>query len=152
MYLFLYIFWIVLNGKITLEICLVGLVLTVLIALLMKACFGYTPAREKLFLKKAPVFILYVFVLLREIMKASAAMIGYIFRTKKTVDPVLITFNPKLKTGMGRFILANSITLTPGTISVDVHDDTFTVHCLSRGALDVSDEGVFLRWIRKLEA
>ena len=64
----------------------------------------------------------------------------------------LVTFRTDLKTEFGRFLLANSITLTPGTITVQVKGDRLTVHCLDKSMLDTSDDGVFQRWIRKLEA
>ena len=152
MYLLLYIFWIILNGKITLEICLIGVAATALIGLLMRVLFGYTLALDLRILKKVPLFICYIFVLIWEIIKASAAMFSYIFNEKETVEPVLVTFKPQLKTRLGRFILANSITLTPGTITVEADGESFTVHCLNRRALDVSPDSVFLRWIRRLEA
>ena len=152
MYLLLYIFWIILNGKITLEICLIGVAATALIGLLMRVLFGYTLALDLRILKKVPLFICYIFVLIWEIIKASAAMFSYIFKDKEKVEPVLVTFKPQLKTRLGRFILANSITLTPGTITVEADGENFTVHCLNRRALDVSPDSVFLRWIRRLEA
>ena len=140
------------NGKITLEICLIGVAATALIGLLMRVLFGYTLALDLRILKKVPLFICYIFVLIWEIIKASAAMFSYIFKDKETVEPVLVTFKPQLKTRLGRFILANSITLTPGTITVEADGENFTVHCLNRRALDVSPDSVFLRWIRRLEA
>ena len=152
MYLLLYIFWIILNGKLTWETGIIGAVLTALIGLLMRALFGYTPAKDLRILKKVPLFLVYLVLLVREIIKASLSMFSYIFRTEKNVQPVLVTFEPHLKTRLGRFILANSITLTPGTITVEADEHSFTVHCLNRRALDVSPEGVFLRWIRRLEA
>ena len=67
------------------------------------------------------------------------------------MTPTLVTFQSGLKTDFGRFLLANSITLTPGTITVQVEGDTFTVHCLDKSMLDTSENGTFQRWIRKLE-
>ena len=48
-------------------------------------------------------------------------------------------------------MLANSITLTPGTISVNVKGDVFTVHCLSTAFLDVSENSPFIIYIKRLE-
>ena len=152
MYLLLFIFWIILNGKLTAEIALIGLLITAAIGLLMRVLFGYSLSLDLRILKKVPLFLAYLGVLVREIVKASAAMVSYIFNEKKNVEPVLITFQPQLKTRLGRFILANSITLTPGTITVEADESHFTVHCLNRRALDVSPESVFLRWVRRLEA
>ena len=42
----------------------------------------------------------------------------------------MTSFRTRLRTDAGKVVLANSITLTPGTITVDVEDDVFLVHCL----------------------
>ena len=57
-----------------------------------------------------------------------------------------------LKTEFARFILANSITLTPGTITVLSEGNTLTVHCLRRELLGDLSESVFVRLLRKMEA
>ena len=152
MYLLLYGFWILLNGKLTLEICLLGLGVVAALGLLMYVLLGYTPKREWRFLRKVPIFVAYVFVLLWEILKANNAMLAVILNEKRTVEPVLVTFTTDLKTRFGRFMLANSITLTPGTITVSMEGPELTVHCISRSMLDTSPESVFTHWIRKLEA
>ena len=41
--------------------------------------------------------------------------------------------------------------MTPGTITVQVEGDRFTVHCLDKSMLDTSENATFQRWIRKLE-
>ena len=51
-----------------------------------------------------------------------------------------------------KVLLGNSITLTPGTITVKMDGDRLTVHCLKRSMLDTSPDSVFERWIRRLEA
>ena len=150
MYLLLYIFWIILNGKITLEICLIGVAATALIGLLMRVLFGYTLALDLRILKKVPLFICYIFVLIWEIIKASAAMFSYIFKDKETVEPVLVTFKPQLKTRLGRFILANSITLTPGTITVKMEGSHFQVHCLIPEYADGIEESSFVKLLRRI--
>lgn len=152
MYILLYLFWIILNGRVTAEILLIGLVLTAGIGLLVKVLFGYDIKKDLRFLKKAPLFAAYVFVLILEILKASLSTMKTIFGARKNIHPVLVTFRSGLKTDFGRFVLANSITLTPGTITIDIRDDVFTVHCLTPEALDVSENSVFLKWIRRLEA
>ena len=56
-----------------------------------------------------------------------------------------------MEASFGKFMLANSITLTPGTISVNVKGDVFTVHCLSTAFLDVSENSPFITYIKRLE-
>lgn len=151
MYLLLLAFWIILNGKITVEILIFDVLVTAAIGALSYALFGYTLKRDLRFLKKVPVFAVYLLVLLREILLSSVRMIGVVFSPESETRPVLVTFKSGLRTAFGRYVLANSITLTPGTITVEMSGDLFTVHCLKREFLDVSENSPMIRWIRKLE-
>ena len=47
--------------------------------------------------------------------------------------------------------LANSITLTPGTITVDLHDNHYTVHALDASMVDGLDDGVFVQKLMDME-
>lgn len=152
MYIILFLFWLLLNGKLTAEVVGLGLIITVLMGALEWGLFGYTPAQELRLMRKAPVFCAYIPVLFWEIIKAGLVVARDILFRRYVVTPTLVTFRTDLKTDFGRFLLANSITLTPGTITVQVEDDKLTVHCLDKSMLDTSPDGTFQRWIRKMEA
>lgn len=152
MYLLLFLFWLLLNGKLTLEVIGLGLGITVLMAALEWRLFGYSPASELRVMKKAPVFCAYLPVLLWEIFKAGLVVGRDILFRRYRLTPTLVTFHTNLQTDFGRFLLANSITLTPGTITVQVEGDKLTVHCLDKSMLDTSPNGTFQRWIRAMEA
>lgn len=152
MYLLLFLFWLLLNGRLDAEVVGLGLVITALMTALEWALFGYRPADELRVLRKAPVVCAYAPVLLWEILKAGLVVSRDILFRRYVVTPALVTFRTDLKTGFGRFLLANSITLTPGTITVRVEEDLLTVHCLDKSMLDTSPDGTFQRWIRKMEA
>ncbi len=152
MYLLLFIFWVILNGKLSPEIILLGLGFTALIGLLLRLLFGYSPKKELRVLRKSPYFAAFFFVLVYEIIRANLAVIRLIARGEKKLHPVLVTFDSDLRTDFCRCLLANSITLTPGTITVEAEDDVFTVHCLSERLLDCSDHNPLLRLLRKMEA
>ena len=62
-----------------------------------------------------------------------------------------MTFQPDIHTQMGRASLANSITLTPGTITVLLDDNTYTVHCLDETLAEGMDTSVFVDMIKKCE-
>ena len=152
MYILLFLFWLLLNGKLTAEVVGLGLVIVALMAALEWGFCHYGPAQELRVLRRAPVFCAYIPVLMWEIVKAGWAVSKVVLFRRYKVTPTLVTFRTDLKTEFGRFLLANSITLTPGTITVQVKGDRLTVHCLDKSMLDTSDDGVFQRWIRKLEA
>ncbi|MBR6406165.1 MAG: Na+/H+ antiporter subunit E [Lachnospiraceae bacterium] len=152
MYFLIFLFWIVLNGRITAETVLLGLGLTALLGLFLRILLGYTIRKDLRVLRKSPYFAAFLFVLLFEIMKANLAVIRLISRKEKTLQPVLVTFDSDLRTDFCRYLFANSITLTPGTITVEADEDVFTVHCLSERLLDCSDSNVLLKLLRKMEA
>ena len=151
MYLLLFLFWLILMGRVTTEIVIFGIGLTVLTGIIMYVLFGYTPKKEIRYLIRVPLFVVYIFVLIREIIIANINVMQVITNKEIKIEPTLVTFHSGLKTSFGKFMLANSITLTPGTISVNVKGDVFTVHCLSTAFLDVSENSPFITYIKRLE-
>ena len=152
MYILLFILWLLLNGRVTLEVVLLGLFLMLLLSLLVNRVLEYSWKKDLRLLTKFPLLVVYFFVLLWAILKANVSVISFILGPQSKIRPTLITFAPEIRTRLGRYLLANSITLTPGTITVDVTDGVFTVHCLKASLLDTSDRNIFVRLIRRLEA
>lgn len=152
MYILLFIFWLLLCGKVTVEICLLGIAIVAAMGLLENRLFGYKPQSEIRLVRKTPIFCAYVVVLMWEILKASLVISRDILFKHYRVTPTLVTFTTILRSDFGRYLLANSITLTPGTITIRVEGDKLTVHCLDASMLDTSENGVFQRWIHRLEA
>ena len=68
------------------------------------------------------------------IIKANLDVAGRILSPGLPISPQLIKVKAHQKTDLGRVIYANSITLTPGTVSVDVDGETFLVHAISKEA------------------
>ena len=74
-----------------------------------------------------------------------------ILTQKEEVNPVLVHFHSDLKTSTGKALLANAITLTPGTITVTLEDSSYTVHCLDEDMAEGINESEFADYIEKLE-
>lgn len=151
MLLLLFALWLVFNGKVTLEIVLFGIVLSVAVYLFCWKYLKYSPKRELLALRLLPQGIGYFFVLVKEIVKANCAMIALIVSPKYEVEPVLVTFRTDLKSDLAKTVLANSITMTPGTITVELTEDEFKVHCLDKEMADGLADSVFVRLLRRME-
>ncbi len=150
MYLLLFTLWLVFAGRITLEILLIGLGLTGALGVLSWALFGYTPRHELRLLRRVGLFLVYLAVLFKEMVKANFALLGRVLRPSR-VDPALITIRVDLHSGFARFILANSITLTPGTLTVTSRGEELRVHCLHPELLEGIENGVFVRLLRRME-
>ena len=152
MFICFFALWIVLNGRWTTEIALFGLVFAAVAYAFAWKYMGYSPKVDAALVRRLPSAIRYGVVLLREIVKANLTVAGMILKQDFEPRPQLVQFDVPLLKNRHRVALANSITLTPGTITVQVNGDRLTVHCLDKSMLDTSDDGVFQRWIRKLEA
>lgn len=76
--------------------------------------------------------LLYWIWLLREIVKSAWDVSRIIVHPRLPISPTLVRFRPSQTTDVGRVIHANSITLTPGTITIEAGRDEFFVHALTR--------------------
>jgi len=65
-----------------------------------------------------------------EIIKANIAVVRAVLSPELAVSPTLTRIPTPQKTDIGKVMFANSITLTPGTVSVDIQDDHILVHAL----------------------
>ena len=72
--------------------------------------------------------ILYLFIFLWECIKANIDVMYRVVHPGLPVKPGIVKVKSMLKTDMGKVFLANSITMTPGTITVDIIGDYFYVH------------------------
>jgi multicomponent Na+:H+ antiporter subunit E len=144
--------WIVFNGRITWEVFLTGLVLAVPVYLFFCLVMHFTPKKEWDFVSQLPWLIKYFGVLLWEIVKANVAVTKLILSDRLEPEPVLVRFKRTFKQNSHEVLLANSITLTPGTITVDLsEDDWFTIHALDREFAEGIDNSVFIQMIQEVE-
>lgn len=151
MYIIFFLFWVVFNGQLTLEIGIIGLFVAALLYAFICKFMGWSFKKDIHIMKYALFMIGYVFVLIWEILKANKDTIRMIFTAKYEREPVLVTFRTNLKSPVLRVLLANSITLTPGTITVSLEDDKYTVHALDKDFADGIEDSVFVHLLEKAE-
>ena len=118
MYFIFLALWIIFNGKFTLEILLFGIVIASVIYWFMCRFIDFSIQKDLLLWKRGLLLLRYFGILILEIIKANVTTMKLLFSEKYEIEPVLITFQTTLETRMARVLLANSITLTPGTITV----------------------------------
>ena len=151
MFLLFFLVWIIFNGKITAEIVWIGLAVSVFVFWFMCKFMGYSLQKEKNFYKKFVSFGGYVYILIKEIISANMTLFHMIMTEKERIEPVLVTFHTDLKTETARVILANSITLTPGTITVSIEENKLVVHCLDKSLADGLKDSVFEQKLKAME-
>lgn len=89
--------------------------------------------------------------ILWEIAKANWDVARIILKPSLPIKPKLIRIRASQKTDLAKVVYANSITLTPGTITLDVQDDKFLVHALTDEAAADLDSGEMDRRVSDME-
>lgn len=151
MALLFFVFWVVLNGRLTWEIAVFGAGISAGAYLFICLFLDYKPRYDLVLLKTLPWLVRYLLVLIREVTLATVTMAGWIFNHRDIPEPVLVSFRPPLETDLARTLLANSITLTPGTITVEMVGGDFQVHCYDKSMAEGLDDSVFVRLLRQWE-
>ena len=144
-------FWILLNSKITWEILIFGLVIAGAVFAFTCHFMDYSLHKELLLWKSAGLLLAYFGVLLREIALANLNVLKLVYSPRYEPEPGIVYFSCDLKSGIAKVLLANSITLTPGTVTLSVEGNTFCVHCLDKSFGDGIEECVFVQLLRKME-
>ena len=111
MCVFLFLLWLIFNGRITLEICLFGIVVTGLVYAFCVAVLGYHPRNERRVLRR----------------------------------------QVPLEEASSRVLLSNSITLTPGTVTIRQQEEEFLVLCLDKDGGEAIPDWNLVRILKKLE-
>lgn len=150
--LFLFFFvWLVLNGKVTVEICILGALISAALFFFICRFMDYSVKKEILLFRLFPLFIRYFWVLIEEIVKANVCVLKIITSPDEQPEPALVYFDAEFRTGIAKVMLANSITLTPGTITVSVEENHFCVHCLDKELAEGMEDSVFVELLEKME-
>ena len=152
MFICFFALWVVLNGRWTTEIGVFGLVFAALAYAFTWKYMGYSPKVDFALFMRIPSAVRYGVNLIVEIIKANLTVCKMILRPDFMPEPQLVQFDVDLKKNRHLVALANSITLTPGTITVDLHDHHFLVHALDASMVDGLDDGVFVQQLMQMEA
>lgn len=98
-----------------------------------------------------PRLPLYWAWLLKEIAKSSLGVAKIVLSPSINCSPTVIDFESEPKSEMAQVILGNSITLTPGTLTLDIHKGRLVVHCLTQEAAVELKRGEMNRRVAALE-
>ena len=141
--------WLLLSGHYTPLIILLGVlsvVLCVYIVLRMETCDHETHP-----IHLTTRAVMYWPWLAIEIVKANIDVAKRVFSAGPNISPTVFTVKSSQKTELGQVIYANSITLTPGTTTMDIDKGTFVVHTIAKDVGDDLSAGEMDRRVSLLE-
>ncbi|MGN1205429.1 MAG: Na+/H+ antiporter subunit E [Eubacterium sp.] len=151
MFFVFFVFWIVLNGKINVEIAVTGAIIALGVFLFCCKFMEYSIKKDIVACKVIGLAICYVLLLIWEIVKANVGVMRFVYNQREDVEPCVIEMKAPFKINCLNVILADSITLTPGTITVELTGDRFTIHCLDQTMSEGMENSSFVRLLKKIE-
>lgn len=136
MFATLLLFWLMLMGRLTVDVLVVGILASLVIALLYPNGLSFftelraTPAAFIAGLRYYGYFF-------KELVKANLRLTATVLSPSLPIKPGIVKVRTRLKSRMGRLMLANSITLTPGTLTVEMDGEWLYIHWVNVQSPDV---------------
>lgn len=130
------LFWIWLNGSVAADVLAVGLISAFLIALLFRdgiAVFSDLHPTPR----AVGTALLFILFFLKELVKSNLSLAAIVLSPDLPIKPGIVKVRTRLKSRMGRLLLANSITLTPGTLTVELEGEWLYIHCVTVESTDI---------------
>ncbi len=150
MFVVFFLLWVVFNGKLNMEIAIFGVILSAAVYLFSCKFLNYSLEKDKKLFRLIPLALKYLWLLICEIVKSNLALIRVVYSRKVDVKPQLVTFTTPLK-GAYKSILADCITVTPGTISVLSEGDKLTVHALDKSMAEGIEDTDFQKQLLEMQ-
>jgi len=127
LFFFLIIIWLALTTTFQWQELIVGIFISLVLALFLNKNY-IELGLPSLTIKKVAFIIVYIFVLFTEIIKANFDVAYRVIHPKMPIKPGIVIIKTELKQDIAKMILANSITLTPGTFTLDIKGDKLLIH------------------------
>jgi multicomponent Na+:H+ antiporter subunit E len=134
----LFFVWFLINSSLDLAVLITGGIVSFLVSLF--ACQKCEVLSEIKLHPLSPFYaLLYVFIFLKELIFSNLDVARIVLTPSLPINPGIVEVKTKLKSNIGKLVLANSITLTPGTLTVDVKEDSLFIHWVNVKAEDTEN-------------
>jgi len=130
LFLILFIIWLLLTLSFHWQEISIGIIISLILSLILYKYyvgFGLPPLSAKRF----AFSVAYVIVLFKEIIMANIDVAYRVIHPKMPIKPGIVIIKTQLKPDIAKMILANSITLTPGTFTLDILEDKLLIHWIN---------------------
>jgi len=151
--LILFGLWLLLSGKYDWFHISLGVISVFIVTLLQLRINKYLYYQKKISKENSLSWgrlLIYIPWLIWQVIIASLQVAYVVLHPKMPINPSLLKFKTKLPNIAARVILGNSITLTPGTLTINIDDDEFLVHALTDASQSAIVDGSLPKQVAKL--
>ena len=146
------LFWIVLNSRFTLEVVLIGVLITAFISLFTYRIVGISFKKElniwRIFGKH---FLVYGAMLIGGMIKSNLQMIKIILSKDSGEKAQILYFDTPVKSDFAKIVLMYSIMLTPGTVAFEAEEERFGIHAINEKMGKNIEQSIFVKKLNKIE-
>ncbi|TDO84620.1 multicomponent Na+:H+ antiporter subunit E [Halanaerobium saccharolyticum] len=122
-----FLFWLAYTSSLVRSEMMAGLIISLILSYFTYQSFSREKGNNNI-LSRFLAFFKYLPVFLWEMIKANFDVARRVIDPSLPINPGIIEIKTKLKSDQAKLFLANSITLTPGTLTVDIIDDSLYIH------------------------
>ncbi|WP_350343304.1 Na+/H+ antiporter subunit E [Proteinivorax hydrogeniformans] len=144
-------FWLVLSPKVTMESIAIGFVVCWTILIYSRDILLRKEEMPLYSMKKLVIFFTYIPVLIIEIFKSGIYVAKIVLSPSLPVKPHFVKKKLSFKNDFIKVLYGNSITLTPGTLTVDIKENEFIIHALTDGVAEGLEDSPMEQYAKKME-
>ena len=126
-FIVMFLFWLLLTLKVTVWNIAAGVVASLIVTIFFNR-YSLKVTKKVFQIHRYFWALLYVFIFLWECLKANLDVAYRVLHPGLPIKPGIVKAKSNLTSDIAKVFLANSITMTPGTITVDIIDDNFFIH------------------------
>jgi multicomponent Na+:H+ antiporter subunit E len=154
LFILTFLFWLLLTFEVSLGNLVAGALASLITSLLFSRYF-FTNVKKLIQPLRYFWLVVYLFIFTWECIKANFDVAYRVLHPAMPIKPGIVRVNTDLQSDFAKTMLANSITMTPGTISVDIIDNTLYVHWIYVSSSDPQVysqkiSGRFEKYIKKI--
>ncbi len=132
----LFLTWTILTQSFHPQELFVGLIVSAIIAIISPSVAGER-VKNWFSIKRYYYLFIYLFYFIWQMIKSNLDVAKRVINPKLPINPGIVKVKTKLKSRSGKLALANSITLTPGTLTIDIIDQYLYIHWIDVKFTDV---------------
>ena len=122
-----FLFWLAYTSSLAPEELIIGIIIAAFLSLFTYKSFTQIKSEHNIF-KRTAAFITYIPIFIIEMVKANIDVARRVINPNLPINPGIVKINTNLQSDYAKLFLANSITLTPGTLTMDIEDDYLYIH------------------------
>lgn len=151
MFFLLLFFWSIIDGKLTVESIILGSSASILIIYLNKDILFTSSDGGPVTIRFLWHFTTLIAILIVEIVKSNINVAKIVLNPKMPIEPSFVRVPVRFKKDFNKVLYGNVVTLTPGTLTVDIVDDEYIIHALTKEAAEGLVESELENHVLRLE-